>query len=82
MELRGGTKRKKEEKITKTVQAQTDLVKLEKQKAIKTANPQDRFPHPIDFANLTEGEKKQREECLREISEETIQARKAKRACI
>jgi len=81
-ELRGGTEKKKEEKITKTVQARTDPVKAEKWKAVKTANPQDRFPRPIDFANLTEGEKKQREERLRGISEETIKARKAKQACI
>src|SRR5437660_10366029 len=81
-ELRGGSEKKKEEKITKTVQAQTDPVKAEKWKAVKTANPQDRFPHPIDFANLTEGEKKQRKERLRGISEEMIKAQKVKCACI
>ena len=57
-------------------------MKVEQWKAVEIGNPQDRYPRPIDFANLTEGEKKQRKERLLGISEETIKERKAKRACI
>lgn len=83
-ELRGGTENRKGGNF-RTVQAKTDPAKASQWKAVKTDNasiPPDRFPRPVDFANLTETEKKQQDERLKGIPEDTIKARKAIRACI
>lgn len=55
---------------------------VDRWKAVRAAKPEDRFPRPVNFSQLTEAEKKQREERLRGVPEDTIKARKIEKSCI